>query len=119
MPAHRPSHLRRQTLLLSKIDRKRGTHSKSVGDPQERAKAVQITTCPSTRKHARCQKMGFEVQVEQELGVRIYLNQNGRDAKGVRRCVAQDIYSVVLLMRGLADGQGAQRRWYCITREDE
>jgi hypothetical protein len=47
--AHRPFHLR-QTLLLSRMGRKRCTYSIFVGNLQERAKTVQITACSPTRK---------------------------------------------------------------------
>lgn len=69
-------------------------------------------------KHARCQKMGFEVRLEQVLRIRIQLHQ-GKDGKGVRGG-GQDVYSVVLPLRGLADGSvdDAPKKKYCIMRED-
>ncbi|KAH7386903.1 hypothetical protein DE146DRAFT_635676 [Phaeosphaeria sp. MPI-PUGE-AT-0046c] len=75
-------------------------------------------------KHARCQKMGFELRMEQVLRVRISLNEH-IDTKRQRR-EAREVYSVVLPLKGLqerlepslpSEGEGDVARKFCIVRE--
>lgn len=72
-------------------------------------------------KHARCEKMGFEVELEQVLRIRLHLDQYTK-GKGNG---AQAVYSVVLPLEGLWESKGANEgnpghgRKYCITREAE